>query len=189
MDINERARTDPRSSRSIFDHTSARTAVAAALLCLAAAAPACPDLTGADAVTPGSRFLLDNEGYAATPWNLQISGVGANGDVTGTMTTNVYGGTTYPVFGTVSGSGTLEIAFTYVVGGIPGITFDGVTYSYNGAIMYADAACDLFIAGDSFRAAAGREHLRAHAVFRSLGADFLVKPRPGSFETRGSAVD
>jgi hypothetical protein len=98
-------------------------------------------------VTPGSRFLLDNEGYAATPWNLQISGVGANGDVTGTMTTNVYGGTTYPVFGTVSGSGTLEIAFTYVVGGIPGITFDGVTYSYNGAIMYADAACDLFIAG------------------------------------------
>ncbi|HTV96330.1 MAG TPA: hypothetical protein VME42_10000 [Steroidobacteraceae bacterium] len=92
-------------------------------------------------------YSFDDEGFAAKPWDLQIQAVAANGSITGTATTYLYGGTEYPVSGTVTGSGTLEIAFTFAVGGSPELPFEGISYSYKGAMEYVDSECDLFVAG------------------------------------------
>ena len=149
MNAQHPAQTDSPLRRAPVGVRCARSIAATALSCLASfAALACPTLTPGGAITPAwSRYLLDDEGFAATPWNLQISQVGTNGAITGTMTTNVYGGTDYPVNGTVTGSGTLEIAFSYHAGGNPNIPATGTTYNYSGAIMYGNTGCPLFIAG------------------------------------------
>jgi hypothetical protein len=137
-----------RSARSSITQLGTQAAAAALLIFAAgASASACESLTPALITGNDQRFYLDDEGYAATPWNLQLEQVSASGGITGDMTTNVYGGTQYPVNGSVSGTGTLEISFSYNVGGIVELIGSGTTYSYTGAIDYADSACDVFIAG------------------------------------------
>jgi hypothetical protein len=115
------------------------------------ASAACPNLTPADLMSSLSAgtmaFKLDDEGYAATPLYLDLLQVAANGTVSGTISTSSVApssGVFYQISGTVSGAGTLAISFTYATGSSRLLD---PSYSYSGAITFADQSCDQFIAG------------------------------------------
>jgi hypothetical protein len=117
-------------------------------------ASACPTLSTSDLeeyLAQGqSAFALDDEGKAATPWYFDLQQVASTGAITGTMSTSPAtpseSAPLYPVSGTASGSGSITVSFSYFTG-IPGVINTGTYYAYTGAIMFADAQCDLLIAG------------------------------------------
>src|ERR1022692_3983799 len=86
MNIHQPAQIHSQPRRAPMGMHCGRNVAAAALLCLASiAAPACPTLTASGVIAAkDARFLLDDEGFAATPWNLQIAQVAATGAITGT---------------------------------------------------------------------------------------------------------
>jgi hypothetical protein len=128
---------------------------AVALLALAVkTASACPTLTPSileEYMAQGQiAFALDDEGKAATTWYFDPTQIAASGAITGTMSTSAVtpseAAPFYPISGTASGSGSLTVSIAFSTG-IPEIIGTGIYYSYTGAIMFADAQCDLLIAG------------------------------------------
>jgi hypothetical protein len=115
-------------------------------------ASACPTLSTSNLeeyLAQGQlAFALDDEGKAATPWYFDLQQISSSGAITGTMSTSAAAPSGsapfYPVSGTVSQS--LTVSFSYATG-IPGVIGSGTNYAYTGAIMFADAQCNLLIAG------------------------------------------
>jgi hypothetical protein len=116
-----------------------------------ALAPAlCPALTAA--MLPwglsNSYLQLDDEGLASTPGSLYLGSLGASNTFTGTIY-GPDGATSLPVSGTVSGTGTLTVSFSFTLGASP---FIGTSYTYTGALASTaqaepNGSCPVFIAG------------------------------------------